>query len=342
MIKVIHDFNVIPLKLKSQTALNQKDKAVVIVLDARRMNNKPKNYREKYTKYKEVIDELKLIYKNKCAYCETKHIEHAAPFQVEHYRPVGGLDIPSDALYEYHKMGDCYHNGYYWLGNEWSNLLISCPNCNGKAAKSAKFWIRERRIFDEIHSSLIEDLNLKEEPLLLHPALFGSDKPENHLSFINQVDILGKMISLSEQGKATIQICDLNRDNLIKRRYWYIKKWFKDIKRAIINFENNDYKERAFRICLSQIFNDIEEQADDSEEFSLWARFVLDNFPLFVQKEISAIEYQKEIIEAFRLHKKGELASINIVNSIFKSIKRFTKYLLSILSNLILRLKIRK
>lgn len=307
MIKIKHDFKNIPNILLDKTAQKQKELSTSVVIQARNLGKKPKGYREKYTRYNRVMDKLKDLYKHKCVYCETKNIEHAAKFQVEHYRPVGGLDIPKTN--DYHKQGDCYHDGYYWLGNEWSNLLISCPSCNGKSAKSAKFFIKGKRIFDPINSDDIKELNDIEEPLLLHPALFDeNDKPENHLSFSTKIESLGKMNYLSEKGYITISCCDLDRDLLIKWRYSYVKKWFKEIKLAIQHYEaDRTYSYVAFCTRLSDIFNEIREQANPESEYSLWANFVNNHFHLFVRKEIAPVDFQDEIIAAFDLHKNGKL-----------------------------------
>ena len=69
--------------------------------------------------------ELKKIYRDKCGYCETRIRPGATP-QVEHYRPKKALESSA-------------HFGYYWLGYEWSNLLLCCPCCN--RAKGTSFPI---------------------------------------------------------------------------------------------------------------------------------------------------------------------------------------------------------
>jgi uncharacterized protein (TIGR02646 family) len=98
-------------------------------------------YSTNYYRHEEVLTRLKEnIYHGKCAYCESKS-EHVAPLQVEHFRPKGGL--------KKEKTGDENHKGYYWLGNEWSNLLLSCSKCNGQNAKGNRFPISGVRVYDD-------------------------------------------------------------------------------------------------------------------------------------------------------------------------------------------------
>ena len=64
-----------------------------------------------------VRKELEYLYLGKCCYCETK-INPVSTAHVEHFRPKS-------------KITGVNKNGYYWLGYEWSNLLLACPSCNG-------------------------------------------------------------------------------------------------------------------------------------------------------------------------------------------------------------------
>ena len=55
-----------------------------------------------------VKDKLKTIFNYKCGFCETNtHV--GAHKDIEHFR---------------------FKKHYYWLGYEWSNLLVSCQICN--------------------------------------------------------------------------------------------------------------------------------------------------------------------------------------------------------------------
>lgn len=64
--------------------------------------------------------ELFTIFKKKCAYCESTPA-HVSPLDIEHFRPKNEIQTQD---------GQSFKPGYYWLAGEWSNLLISCNDCN--------------------------------------------------------------------------------------------------------------------------------------------------------------------------------------------------------------------
>ena len=68
----------------------------------------------------EVRETLKTLYNSKCGYCEGEiKVSNSTP-RIEHYRPKNGIKgISKDK-----------HKGYYWLGYEWTNLLLACEVCN--------------------------------------------------------------------------------------------------------------------------------------------------------------------------------------------------------------------
>lgn len=94
------------------------------------------HYKKKDTK-KKLID----IYNGKkCAYCEGTPAT-TSPIQVEHYRPKKKCrkKIPT-------------HQGYYWLGYEWTNLLYACGNCNN--SKGTQFPLEDTGIRITSHPML--------------------------------------------------------------------------------------------------------------------------------------------------------------------------------------------
>jgi uncharacterized protein (TIGR02646 family) len=145
---------------------------------------------------KAVKEKLKTIFNKKCGFCETN--THAGAHKdVEHYR---------------------FKNHYYWLGYEWTNLLLSCQICN-RDFKKTYFPLADetKRILTHPLSIFsgnfnkndydIRQLNTIEEPLLLHPAL---DEPKVHLRFLKN----GLVEGISNKGIKTIDICGLKRDDL--------------------------------------------------------------------------------------------------------------------------------
>jgi uncharacterized protein (TIGR02646 family) len=147
-----------------------------------------------------VLNALKTIYNEKCAYCEQKPL--GSPAQVEHFRPKDGVN-------------GCNHTGYYWLAYEWSNLLLACSNCNSH--KRTHFPIQNANRVSEptlIAGSINEKDNFilgltlqQEGGMLLNPEI---DDPSKHLVFLPS----GKIDFLTARGDISIQRYDLNRDEL--------------------------------------------------------------------------------------------------------------------------------
>ena len=70
-------------------------------------------------RHAEVKTTLEDIFEKKCAYCESKFVNHGV--QVEHFRPKGGVQLtraPASTI------------GYWWLASEWTNLFPTCIDCN--------------------------------------------------------------------------------------------------------------------------------------------------------------------------------------------------------------------
>ena len=152
---------------------------------------------------------LELIYNEKCSYCEST-VKQIAALQVEHYRPKNGI------------ADDPAHNGYYWLAIEWTNLVLGCPVCNGQGAKGNKFPILGTRVFsqDPMTQTGILDRNLllptvsplaDELPVLIHPEI---DSPMEHLKYT----AFALLEKITERGEGTINICKLNRPDLVRER----------------------------------------------------------------------------------------------------------------------------
>ncbi len=121
--------------------------------------------RSQYNK-RDVKTALKEMFKGKCAYCESK-VTHVAPGDIEHFRP------KSDPR-------------YVDLTFEWTNLLLSCPICNGPRHKGTHF-----------------PLDAHGNPLLIDPT-DGVTDPYRHLrfdwnagtqeAFVYGVDARGRMV----------------------------------------------------------------------------------------------------------------------------------------------------
>ena len=161
---------------------------------------------------------LKFAQHGKCCYCEGNCGAHDYG-DVEHYRPKGTVkqDNSSEKLYP----------GYYWLVYCWKNLYYSCSICNQK--KSVFFPLANPASRARSHNDDIAD----EEPLLLNPG--GTDDPSNHIKFIGP-----RVQGVSEMGRKTIEVINLNRLDLVEARL----KTLRVVKSAmeIANLVNSLYK----------------------------------------------------------------------------------------------------
>jgi uncharacterized protein (TIGR02646 family) len=241
-----------------------------------------------YYNHKEVVIELKKIYNEKCAYCESK-VEHIATLEVEHYRPKAKVD------------NEVNHYGYYWLGYEWSNLLLACPKCNGKGGKGNKFPIDGVRTFTDSIRLPHKSPLFNEKPLLLNPEL---DNPREHFIF----DEYGKIEGISVRGRRTIKICKLDRKELnIERRKEIIEKIMIQIKRLILAFESKEsMPKETFIFMLKKIFQELEERQNSYYSYTLFAWYMYGNFDKFVSEHLE-YKFNLTIIHAWRKYRRGNL-----------------------------------
>ncbi len=152
------------------------EKATVFFTDPAHYAGDKKRTKKKFTftvfKDHDLVDELEKIFRGKCAYCESR-FAHVTPKDIEHYRPKSAIDTGQAEV----------KPGYWWLGGEWANLLVSCPDCNrsrkhevpGQAArvklgKTTQFPLATEASRVRDHQ---QDAVAIEEParLLLHPCI---------------------------------------------------------------------------------------------------------------------------------------------------------------------------
>lgn len=137
----------------------------------------------------------------KCCYCEAK-FRHAAPGDVEHYRPKGG--------WKQGRSDRRVRPGYYWLAYRWTNLLWSCIECN-RQAKANLF-----PLLDPASRALDHHCQENAEaPLLIDPT--GPLDPREHIRFEEEV-----AKGVSAQGEVTIDVLRLNREPLLEARLGHL------------------------------------------------------------------------------------------------------------------------
>lgn len=219
----------------------------------------------------EVRNTLKEIFYCKCAYCENK--EHKP--EIEHYRPKKSVKEVAA------------HSGYYWLCYEWTNLLPACHSCNTELGKCTQFPILGTRInlpsflangsLDKDRCQLSKSPLIDERPLLLHPEI---DHPETgqYFKFYNNGKMEGD--DTEERGQKTIEICDLNRDNLCElRQEIVIDNLVNVIKYGLEEFlEENDIKAKELQSFLTKVFKELKSKQAPNHRFSLMQIYVYEHF----------------------------------------------------------------
>jgi hypothetical protein len=123
---------------------------------------------------------------------------HTGYGDVEHFRPKGAWQQREGTPLRY--------PGYFWLAYTWDNLFLSCALCNQRYKRN----LFPLRVQKHRASPNIRDVS-SEAPLVIAP----SDNPENHIAFAGETAV---PVKRSRRGTVTIEILDLNRDELVKRR----------------------------------------------------------------------------------------------------------------------------
>ena len=243
----------------------------------------------------EVVEALEAIYYKKCAYCE----DFATP-EIEHYRPKKKV------------IGEPQHGGYSWLCYVWSNLVVSCHECNKiGGGKSNYFPVRNRRTqVADYYTNQLLDLEkcvahqeplINEDPYLLHPEI---DDPSEYLSF--EIDEKKRGIALkgldgdNERGNQTIRICNLNREELLrKRQEAVIFSILNSIRRAFAKWSKKTINGAQFLDEVKLIFEDLERESQDEKlSFTLLRKKLISNTEHFNSLIINQLpENQQQIIQ---------------------------------------------
>lgn len=143
------------------------------------------------------MDMLSRAFSNKCVYCE-RVLGKARDRELSLIRP-------SQLECEHSEKPGQDH--YWWLNWEWSNLVLTCHQCNWN--KGASFPIAGSQVKVGGRGLSLQN----EKPLLLDPCL---DFPDEHLLFKDDGEVVAADGSI--EGRTTIDILDLNRSELVQAR----------------------------------------------------------------------------------------------------------------------------
>lgn len=184
-------------------------------------NPDAKAYKFSAYKQKEVITAINALFKNKCAYCESRY-SATSPTDVEHFRPKARV---SD---------EAGHRGYWWLASTWTNLLASCIFCNRAHNNDLYDWVVADWLPRQVKSGKHDNFPLAfgvrafsdsddltaEDPLLIDPT---QRDPAEYVSW-RKVEGVQVIVPLEADGATTpyaaesIRVYGLNRRQLVEAR----------------------------------------------------------------------------------------------------------------------------
>lgn len=233
------------LSQRGKDKLTELERARAYMAEVLPSNTVREAFKFQVYKKEEVKRRLEELFHGKCAYCESYYAGQA-PVDVEHYRPKGSVE----------GVGD--HDGYWWLGMEWTNLLPSCIDCNRRRKQKTPTQVGDVNVLHKTMSTGKKDCfpvagtraaneaaNLAlEEPILLDPT---RDNPEQHLHYwiedgqgsglilpkalgaqgqqlapvdpdIAALAAKATALGLSVKGAVSIQVYGLNRLRIVQER----------------------------------------------------------------------------------------------------------------------------
>lgn len=239
----------------------------------------------------EVRAVLKVIYNNKCAFCETD-ITAGATMQVDHYRPKAKVTDNKQTL-----------TGYYWLGYQWSNLLLACSACNNKKRNNFPLAAGATRL--DAHPLLNGALDTArclvtgpdlsgEQPLFINPETATEAELRNHFTF----DSTGEIKALTLAARATIDTqkgMNLNRGPLVAARQKVYNTCFKAIMKELDEWDSGRISESQARHGIKRRIFDLIVIDADNAEYAEFARACWLQFKSFFVDKLKAGIWQTTV-----------------------------------------------
>lgn len=183
----------------------------------------------------DMLEALYNLFKGKCAYCEQKVSQKYG--EIDHFRPMSGAE---------RAKGDVDPKHYVWLALQWENIYLACPAC--VRSKRNIFPVKKAGSL----GANLSTLRRTEGAYLVDPCF---DKPDDHFF----LDGYGRFIPRTERGETSIDVLNLNRNDLLQERKQIVAK-FQNIWRELLHFgENSDINaleifDSSMPFCGSAIF----------------------------------------------------------------------------------------
>jgi uncharacterized protein (TIGR02646 family) len=185
---------------KIQTDLNEIEEKVP--------NHKTTDFKKiRWRPFKKVIWKAQ---NGKCAFCEKEIAEQES--QLEHFRPKTEVTDFDHQLIT--------REAYWWLAFNSRNYVVSCPTCNNQKLNRFPLQNEDHRITSKLNL-LDNDGKLGNEiPLLINPRFERDFESEFEYTYIESPGGKAvKIIGNTERASGSIEILDLNRDNVNKKEF---------------------------------------------------------------------------------------------------------------------------
>ncbi|MEZ4885199.1 MAG: HNH endonuclease [Chitinophagales bacterium] len=211
---------------------------------------------------------LDAIYHRKCAYCE-KSLKDTDR-HVEHYRPKAP---------------------YFWLAFSWDNLLIACKKCNElKSNQFTDFLEGNQLQYNnetlQTAQSQIEAYNLTEKPLILNPEQETETSLKGHFTFdLTNKKNQAKLIPKSKQMEVTIEVCQLNRKELVELRAYELTRLRNHLRQDLNSWKGEHQKAQRAQAIGSTIIK-FKQEISPEISFVAWRKFIVQNWRFIVDNLI--------------------------------------------------------
>jgi len=281
MKKVTKDFTQIPASLITQRCQD-------LIADALREKG-AHDFKNGVYGAPDVRTALDAIYNEKCAFCES-NTKAGAPMQVEHYRPKAKV------------TEDSTHPGYYWLGYEWSNLLLSCSTCNNRkrnhfeldtgAKPQRKPPLRSGKL-DKARCLVTERPLVAELPKLLNPEV------ENDVRQHFQYDSNGQIRGLTPHGTNTVTRAYLDRNSLTVARKNVLGRCLTMISRAIKRYYKGVNTMANVHGAIMAALDELLQVYLENEPYSEYAFHCWQNVPSYII-QVLPVQFQSTAQSAYQ------------------------------------------
>ena len=197
----------------------------------------------------------------KCCWCEQR-FRWKRSLDVEHYRPKAKVtrwdgnpplvsDVPPKEI--------DVDTGYWWLGFSWDNFSLACAGCNQEFKRNL-FPVIEPR------DPCREGVEHTETPLLIDPA--SVFRVRDHFAWSEG----GLIDGISDDGRATIITCGLNRKDLRSARAQVAENTLHEL-RAWKSAQQRGDKERR-----REAFARLAKLGDRQSEFTSMVRWFVEKY----------------------------------------------------------------